>query len=519
MTLHHVTTCALLIGLAVSAVPNLCPQLSAINPKPATLLYSNPESCGSYFVCVHGNAILMPCPQGTHFNEKYSTCVKQGSLLDTCTSKIDVCSGGATLVPHPQACQRYFNCSDNSSRDGSPLKPYEDECPYPQLFDVGEKRCKPYNTAICGASRVPAKDPCGYLKNHCSGIYCEACISRFPSCVGHRNGIYVHPLKKWTPYYIRCTNERTEVLQCDSHPSGSRGFFSPLKKECVSIWEVSPDLGLGYGLAPTCTGKLPGQYRTEENAVVYYTCPGAEVFYCTNGTVFNEVTAQCEAVPSFENLPPDVCSGGADLVPHPRACHQFYNCSDTSSRDNSLLEPHQDECPYPQLFDVVEKRCKPYSATHCGASRKNVKDPCEYLKNHCVGTYCNPCPVNYPSCVGLSDGIYAHPLKQWSPYYIRCTFQRTEVLQCDVHPSGSRGFFSPLKKECVSIWEVSPDLGLGYGLAPTCTGKLPGQYRTDENAVVYYTCPGAEVFYCTNGTVFSEVAGKCEAEVNKNINQ
>ncbi|CAL1529538.1 unnamed protein product, partial [Lymnaea stagnalis] len=102
-----------------------------------------------------------------------------------------------------------------------------------------------------------------------------------------------HPNREWTPYYIVCDSDRlTESQTCDRHkPTNTTGFFSPLTKSCVSIWEVPQSTG--YGLAPSCTGKEKGSYLSTERSDVYYRCPKEKVLYCPAGQNFNTAQEKC----------------------------------------------------------------------------------------------------------------------------------------------------------------------------------------------------------------------------------
>ncbi|XP_059153146.1 uncharacterized protein LOC131938928 [Physella acuta] len=208
---------------------------------------------------------------------------------------LEVCANGAQLVGHPQACQRYYNCSDTTPRGWrSYLGPYEVECAYPKLFDIRELACKDYKVAECGPNRIAAKDPCDYVVNRCLSAHCQPCSSRMPSCVGLPDGLNVNPDRLWTPYFIRCEDERlVGTGSCPKHsPTAGTGFFSPLTKSCVSIFEVPRTTG--YGLAPSCEGKLQGFYLTAERPDVYYTCPSGQVYYCPAGTTYNQQLNQCK---------------------------------------------------------------------------------------------------------------------------------------------------------------------------------------------------------------------------------
>merc|ERR1712127_465639 len=36
--------------------------------------FADPEDCGLYYVCVHGDAVSMPCPAGLYWNTDLNTC-------------------------------------------------------------------------------------------------------------------------------------------------------------------------------------------------------------------------------------------------------------------------------------------------------------------------------------------------------------------------------------------------------------------------------------------------------------
>ncbi|CAG5124344.1 unnamed protein product [Candidula unifasciata] len=217
------------------------------------------------------------------------------ACLPTGDAQAPVCSSGATMVPHPTICQRFTNCSIPPSVRLSPfLQVQEDECLYPQLFDVHKLACANFKEAECGPNRVASKDPCAYVKNLCGSSHCEPCSSRLPSCVGLSDGNHAHPSRQWSPYYIVCDTERTiNITRCPTHaPTGTSGIFSPTTDSCVSVWEVPQEQG---GLQPSCQGKVPGLYRVTDKPDVYYSCPGPQVFYCGQNLQFNETTKRCQA--------------------------------------------------------------------------------------------------------------------------------------------------------------------------------------------------------------------------------
>ncbi|CAL1529539.1 unnamed protein product [Lymnaea stagnalis] len=291
---------AIIVGLVaaewVDNVPNRCPQPTDSNPNPPAFLYAHPEDCQRFITCAHGLPTVMSCAPKTRFSDVFQTCVGEGTHYDTCTrdNAVRECSRGATLIGHPQICQRYYNCSDTAQRrERSFLGAYEVECTYPDLFDIVEKRCKPFKEAYCGPYRVPGIGPCDYVNNLCGGAHCEPCGSRLSSCVDQPNGFNAHSGRQWSPYYVKCDSGRTVEfnLFCPKHFTGTQAIFHPINRECVSLWEIPRSTG--FGLAPSCDGKTDGKYRVEERADVYYSCPGAQVSYCRSGSAFDLISQQC----------------------------------------------------------------------------------------------------------------------------------------------------------------------------------------------------------------------------------
>ena len=73
----------------------------------------------------------------------------------------------------------------------------------------------------------------------------------------------------------------------------------------------------------------------------------------------------------------DVCAHHPGMVfPHPDQCQLYYNCSHTA-QPNRRLKLHQQECPYPMLFDVHTQTCRSFKYVQCGG-RTEVKHPCKY---------------------------------------------------------------------------------------------------------------------------------------------
>jgi hypothetical protein len=65
---------SLMLVLPLMAAATVVWKVAAVDPPNYTVLLPNPEDCGSYYSCSNGVPILMPCPEGLHFNATLSVC-------------------------------------------------------------------------------------------------------------------------------------------------------------------------------------------------------------------------------------------------------------------------------------------------------------------------------------------------------------------------------------------------------------------------------------------------------------
>ena len=63
------------------------------------------------------------------------------------------------ILPDPQHCARYYNCSQRFQIAG--LDSFQSECPYPQLYDTNLRVCNDFQEVQCG-SRFKSMAPCKY---------------------------------------------------------------------------------------------------------------------------------------------------------------------------------------------------------------------------------------------------------------------------------------------------------------------------------------------------------------------
>lgn len=65
------------------------------------------------------------------------------------------------------------------------------------------------------------------------------------------------------------------------------------------------------------------------------------------------------------------------VVPHPKKCQLYYNCSQIYEFVPSFFEPYMMECKYPNLFSETTKTCRHFREVTCGG-REEIKDACTF---------------------------------------------------------------------------------------------------------------------------------------------
>ncbi|XP_052779411.1 uncharacterized protein LOC128216788 [Mya arenaria] len=271
--------------------------------------------CTGFFMCVFGKQIEMPpCPPSSVFSSSANVCVPKGSMYDDCKkttegsgghmpvlpdlgplSPEERCNMFGGVFPHPTECQAFYNCSVRYTH-GIPrfFEQHLVECPYPKLFNTETKQCDYFENVKCG-SRMEIKDGCQYRSNQCPVAHCRPCSVDLPSCIGKRDGINVHPVKLWSPFYAVCYKERTiKEERCQADENGRTQLFHPERNECVSLEMIPREHG---GMMPECGTKVDGLYQDDFGRCDrYFSCQGGkyiEMVKCAAGEVFDSTKGGC----------------------------------------------------------------------------------------------------------------------------------------------------------------------------------------------------------------------------------
>ncbi|KAK3095139.1 hypothetical protein FSP39_010723 [Pinctada imbricata] len=176
-----------------------------------------------YITCFRSRTLYVrTCDRGV-FDPVTRNCVF--AELDIKNPELYCTANRGKVIPHPENCAQYFDCSKPVGRYG----PYLFECKYPELFSTMTGKCGRYSEVKCGG-RFEPQDPCDYMGNQCAaqpGTDCEPCRLRLPSCVGKPNGRNTFPGRELTENFIRCFDNRTVSIELCRN-----GYFDPSRGEC-----------------------------------------------------------------------------------------------------------------------------------------------------------------------------------------------------------------------------------------------------------------------------------------------
>ncbi|KAL8595975.1 hypothetical protein ACOMHN_018287 [Nucella lapillus] len=126
---------------------------------------------------------------------------------------------------HPESCALSYRCIPGLASTRGGLKPYEVECPYPQLFDQDSLTCRdrPGDDggsagSFCGSRPVPS-NACDY----------RAGCTPASQCHGLSDGDYADVMRPFSPHYVTChRGQVTRHTKCDR----AGQIFDPTLRQC-----------------------------------------------------------------------------------------------------------------------------------------------------------------------------------------------------------------------------------------------------------------------------------------------
>ncbi|XP_046373703.2 uncharacterized protein LOC124147113 [Haliotis rufescens] len=512
----------------------------AQSPNPCRRVYGvqwvrDPDTCHRYYICVAGRSVQMPpCPRNYVWSVSGRNCVPDNSRWNDCniTSSSNASTEAAsftmngrrgfaavsdrmdalvripspedkrqeairrvypnhpcvftkqeTLLPHPEYCHWYFNCSlIPREEDWAYLEPLTQECPYPNLFSISTRECTHFREVDCGARKV-LQAPCEYRMNQCHQSPCLPCPVRHGSCVGLEDGNHPFPDREWTPKYLVCESNRT-VDQKDC-PEDTP-IFSPGTRKCERLMDIPKQNG---GTQPSCIGRHNGYYPDETGRCdAYFRCTEgkfAEHGTCGEGEVFDPIHQRCAfdtATAPCGNTTIDFCHGVQDgfyADPFGR-CTMYHHC-----KHGQMMGYMR--CPYGS-FSPAKGKCK-----------FSLQIPA-------------PCGDEPNICFNKRDGNYADVRNHCMSYY-RC--HRNFVVHIDECRNGL--VFNHVTGKCDVVNNTPPPCGL----APSCLGKLDGAYPAPLRGCQYYYACENEMFRgygkCSlrqGGFYFNPTTRECDFPTN-----
>ncbi|WAR27151.1 hypothetical protein MAR_012855, partial [Mya arenaria] len=271
--------------------------------------------CTGFFMCVFGKKVEMPpCPPRSVFSSSANVCVPKGSMYDDCKKTTEGSGGHMPVLPDlvsvthmgfPGSSSNTLlnvpthSCSTLRPNSVTILKMYNVEAGQSSRMDLVVSRsliCTQsqysYNTTQLLKKLVFCCTSGQYRSNQCPVAHCRPCRVDLPSCVGKPDGINVHPVKLWSPFYAVCYKERTiKEERCQADENGRTQLFHPEMNECVSLDMIPREHG---GMMPECGTKVDGFYQDESGRCDRYVrfqggkyigtvkCAVGEVFDGTN---------------------------------------------------------------------------------------------------------------------------------------------------------------------------------------------------------------------------------------------
>ncbi|XP_041347875.1 uncharacterized protein LOC121367645 [Gigantopelta aegis] len=219
---------------------------------------SLPWDCSGFIQCTGASdgaftATWMPCSWQLQYDNQQHVCVfGPGSCTNMTRVAIESCQLNPNLkFAHPDNCALYYDCKQTTALAG--LDMYQNECPYPELFDQRKQTCQPASQVECNKRRAPL-NKCDYK------LACDPSI-----CVGKAAGLHPVPGEEFGTEYIMCIAEK--FMSQDSC-NGADELFDPIKRTCTNQYQES--------VASFCQSNPSAVFGDKTTCSLYYDCRKAD---------------------------------------------------------------------------------------------------------------------------------------------------------------------------------------------------------------------------------------------------
>ncbi|CAL1291488.1 unnamed protein product [Larinioides sclopetarius] len=219
----------------------------------------NPKNCTSFYSCSEGEARLVRCPRGLHFDPEAKEC--KSPCLAGCDSSVQCpfeipipkgrCSCENCYLQDPADCSAFLFC-----HQGFLTKGY---CPRGTLFDRSSSQCRNASKVECEAIGDPAM--------------CYTPSGNFP-----------HPGN--CSKFVRCEDSVAHIMDCEAGLE-----FDPTIQACAN-----PKGRCGFkGKDPLCE-EATGQFPHPQNSSLFYQCESGTKFLksCSTPLIYNALDQVCD---------------------------------------------------------------------------------------------------------------------------------------------------------------------------------------------------------------------------------
>ncbi|XP_071086244.1 uncharacterized protein [Haliotis cracherodii] len=487
-----------------------------------------PWDCTGYLHCytqgIMTQGVWINCPTSLRFDPTSQNCVR---FSPSCINKEFIARRYCRIYnhlqfPHPDSCAMFYDCSRKTDNTTFGLKVYENECPYPTLFDPELATCRenhPNNEISCNN---PPPTKCDYKTE---------CVSVSSQCV--QDGYAPKPGTIYSPEHILCKGGKImSHLIC----TFSEEVFDPVDKTCTSNYQKS--------ISTYCRMNPSAKFGDPMNCARYYDCStryhhfGLKPYQseCQYMHLYDESSATCQLFDmiktpcgnKFEPKSPceyrigrclgreycmacsASCVGQPDgEIPYPGIPRTRYHLFCRGERTVEIQE-----CPKGYIFhpkvkdcvpDIEEITTAPATTTTKATTTKMTTQSTTTTTTTTTQPPTTTTPTSTTTSTSTTTALYSTP-----PRMCSCREEMTPLFKrLDNLTSITHALMQQIKPSARSPFDcVSP---------PTPDGAVTRLTYEGQEAVARYTCvsehygvcDGNDVSRCRNNDVWTAPPGKC----------